>query len=481
MFIGLKRSLGFTLLRGILLMCMKSLLNPGGRFVPNGKQNRTCSALFMVCTALCLPLKSRSAEPSFGLQLIAEEFTAPIAVASLDADSGRLLVADQAGLIYLIDGDKPRRAFLDIRDRLSGFNQGMDERGIVGLTLHPKFADNGRFFVAYSAPLRDVAPADWNHTMRLSEFRVRPQHPEIVITGSERVILEIDQPGWNHNSGRLAFGPDGYLYWSTGDGSAPNDIGKGHAPQGNGQHLFTLLGKMLRLDIDQGSPYGIPEDNPFADGEQGYPEIYAFGLRNPWGFSFDRGGNHDLILSDVGQDNWEEINIIKKGGNYGWRVREGFGPFIPPVKRGKSLRDTPGLVFPTSSPDGKPFVDPVLVYRTSRRMGEHPGEYGVSITGGYVYRGKAITELYGQYIFADWSKSMAFGNGILLVAKPLPDGSQNGKWRAEPLPFKGSANGRVLGFIWSLGEDADGELYVMTNGANLVRGTRGKVYKLVPM
>ena len=246
--------------------------------------------------------KVRSAEPSYGLKLIAEGLTAPIALASLGEDSEPLLVADQAGLIHLVQSDLPPRTFLDLRPRMSGFNAGMDERGIVGLALHPEFKTNGRFFVAYSAPLRAVAPSDWNHTMRLSEFRVRVDRSTVLVPGSERVILEIDQPGWNHNSGRLAFGPDGYLYWSTGDGSAPNDIGKGHVAQGNAQSRHTLLGKMLRLDLDSGSPYGIPRDNPFADGVDGYPEIYAYGLRNPWGFSFDRGGNHDLILSDVGQD-----------------------------------------------------------------------------------------------------------------------------------------------------------------------------------
>jgi glucose/arabinose dehydrogenase len=441
-------------------------------------------SLFIAALSLTVSLWSfdaETAEPKFGLKLIAEGLTAPIALASLGDDAGKLLIGDQAGLIHLIEAGKSRKTFLDLRSQMSGFNPGMDERGIVGLALHPDFEANGRFYVTYSAPLRAVAPSDWNHTMRLSEFRVRVDSPTKVIPGSERVVLEIDQPGWNHNSGRLAFGPDGFLYWSTGDGSAPNDIGKGHVAQGNAQYRFTLLGKMLRLDVDSRSPYGIPRDNPYADGVEGYPEIYAFGLRNPWGFSFDRGGNHDLILSDVGQDHWEELNIIRNGGNYGWRVREGFEPFVPKVRRGRDPRANPELLFPESSPDGKPFVDPILVYKTSRRIGEHEGEYGVSITGGYVYRGSAIPELAGKYIFADWSKSMAFGNGILLVADPSVGSGVESRWVAQPLPFKGSPIGRVLGFVWSLGQDSEGELYVMTNGANLVSGTRGKLYKLVPM
>lgn len=434
------------------------------------------------CLAACLCLNiSNAGEPKFGLKLVGEGLTAPIALASLGDDASRMLIGDQAGLIHLIGEGQSRKTFLDLRPRMSGFNPGMDERGIVGLALHPDFKTNGKFYVAYSAPLRTVAPSDWNHTMRLSEFRVRVEASTDVIPSSERVVLEIDQPGWNHNSGRLAFGPDGFLYWSTGDGSAPNDIGKGHVPQGNAQFRYTLLGKMLRLDVDSRSPYGIPSDNPYADGVDGFPEIYAYGLRNPWGFSFDRGGNHDLILSDVGQDSWEELNIIRNGGNYGWRVREGFVPFVPKVKRGRDPRAAPGLLFPDSSPDGKPFVDPILVYKTSRRIGEHEGEFGVSITGGYVYRGTAIPELVGKYIFADWSKSMAFGNGILLSTDPSVGSGIGARWIAQPLPFKGSPNGRVQGFVWSLGEDSEGELYVMTNGANLVSGTRGKVYKLVPM
>ncbi len=434
---------------------------------------------FLVGLSTCLT-RGRAGEPAYGLKMIAEGLTAPIALASLDAHSGRLLVADQAGFVHLLSPGSAPQVILDLRPRMSGFNAGMDERGIVGMALHPDFESNGRLFLTYSAPLRPIAPQDWNHTMRLSEFRFRTDDLTAFIPGSERVLLEIDQPGWNHNSGRLAFGPDDYLYFSTGDGSAPNDIGKGHMPEGNAQHLFNLMGKMLRLDVDRGSPYGIPADNPFADGNGGYPEIYAFGLRNPWGFSFDRGGNHDLILADVGQDSWEELNLIRRGGNYGWRVREGYELFVPAVKRGKDPRKTPGIVFPTESPDGKPFVDPFLVYRTSRRMGERRGEYGVSITGGYVYRGRAIPELYGRYIFADWSKSMAFGNGILLVAQRGSREASFAHWTAEPLALKGAPTGRVAGFIWSLGEDRDGELYVMTNGANLVSGQRGKVYKLVP-
>ena len=292
------------------------------------------------------------------------------------------------------------------------------------------------------------------------------------------MILEIDEPDWNHNSGRLAVGPDGFLYLSVGDGGAYNDVGdvargRGHPPEGNGQKLDTLLGKVLRLDVDHGTPYGIPRDNPYADGKKGLPEIFAYGLRNPWGMSFDRGGKNDLILADVGQDRWEEINVIVNGGNYGWRLREGFDGFDP-----KNPRTAPTNAV-TVGPDGSPFVDPVLTYKTLRGRGTDSNAFGVTVTGGYVYRGKAIPSLAGKYVFADWSRSMAIPDGTMLVAT-IPTGNTAGaRWTTEPLALKEFPNGRIRSFIWALGEDADGELYVLANGMNSAFGTRGKVFKLV--
>jgi hypothetical protein len=189
--------------------------------------------------------------------------------------------------------------------------------------------------------------------------------------------------------------------------------------------------------------------------------------------SFDRGGKHDLIVADVGQDRWEEINVIVNGGNYGWRLREGFDGFDPK----NPLRAPTNAV--TVGADGKPFVDPVFVYKTLRGRGTAPDSYGVTITGGYVYRGKALPALVGKYIFADWSRSMALPDGTLLVATLPSPGSDPARWKVEPLPLKDFPNGRIKAFVWALGEDEDGELYVLTNGANLVTGTRGKVFKLV--
>ncbi len=418
--------------------------------------------------------------PVARLQLIAEGFSAPSVLVSIPDGSGRLLLADQAGVIYLLDRDGKRaeQPFLDLRDKLSTVGKGMEERGLLGLALHPQFKSNRKFYVVYSAPLRDGAPEQWDHTERLSEFKTTGDFSRAE-PASERVVLEIDEPDWNHNSGRIAFGPDGFLYWSVGDGGAPNDVGdpargRGHPPEGFAQNLQTLLGKVLRLDVDGGTPYAIPRDNPFADGKKGRPEIFAYGLRNPWGMSFDRGSKHDLILADVGQDRWEEINIIVNGGNYGWRLREGFDGFDPDAPRSAPANPA------TAGADGKPFVDPVYVYQTLRGRGTVPDAFGVTITGGYVYRGRAIPALTGKYIFADWSRNMGFGDGTLLVATiPAADSGEK-RWTAQPLAVEGFPDGRVKAFIWALGEDESGELYVLTNGANMIHGERGKVFKLVP-
>ena len=422
-----------------------------------------------------------NAASNIGLKLIAEGLNAPIVLVSIPDRSGRLLVADQAGVIYLLDRDGRRseRPFLDLRGKMVALGKGMEERGLLGLALHPQFKSNHKFYVVYSAPLRTSAPPKWDHAERLSEFKTSGADSSSADPASERIVLEIDEPDWNHNSGRLAFGPDGYLYWTVGDGGAPNDVGepargRGHPPEGNGQKLDTLLGKVLRLDVDHGTPYGIPKDNPYADGKKGLPEIFAYGLRNPWGISFDRGGKQDLIVVDVGQDRWEEINVIVNGGNYGWRLREGFEGFDP-----KDPLHAPTNAA-TVGADGKPFVDPVFAYKTLRGRGTDPQSYGVTITGGYVYRGKAIPSLVGKYIFADWSRSMAIPDGTLLVATIPPPGSGTARWTVQPLALKEFPNGRIKSFIWALGEDDEGELYVLANGINSVVNTRGKVFKLVP-
>ena len=440
------------------------------------------TAALLALTAIRLTAGAEADTGStIGLKLIAEGLSAPMALAAIPDGSGRLLVAEQSGVITLIerDGKKAEQPFLDLRPRMVAINKGMEERGLLGLALHPQFKSNHKFYVVYSAPLRTNAPPKWDHAERLSEFKTAGADFSAADPASERVILEIDEPDWNHNSGRIAFGPDGFLYLSVGDGGAASDVGevargRGHPPEGIGQKLDTLLGKVLRLNVDRGSPYGIPRDNPYADGKKGLPEIFAYGLRNPWGMSFDRGGKHDLILADVGQDRWEEINVIVNGGNYGWRLREGFDGFDP-----KNPRSAPTNAV-TAGADGKPFVDPVIAYKTLRGRGTESNAFGVTVTGGYVYRGKAIPSLVGRYVFADWSRSMAIPDGTLLVATIPPGDAAGARWSVEPLGVKDFPNGRIKSYIWALGEDADGELYVLANGVNSAFGTRGKVFKLVP-
>lgn len=413
---------------------------------------------------------------SVALQQIAEGFTSPLTVRSLDDGSGRMLIADQVGTIHVLnkDGKLSEQLFLDLRSKMAKLNQGFDERGLLGLALHPRFKANRKLYIYYSAPLSSTAPTNWNHTSHVSEFTVMADDIARADVASERVLLKIDEPQMNHNGGRILFGPDGYLYIGTGDGGGANDNELGHGAQGNGQDTTTLLGKILRIDVDKGSPYGIPSDNPFADGKQGRPEIYSYGWRNPWGISFDRGGTREFFAADVGQNLYEELNIVIKGGNYGWRVREAHVAFDP-----RKPNDPPADS-PKTDSLGKPFIEPILWYKHPARNKIDPTKLeGISITGGYVYRGTAIKSLQGKYVFADWSRSWALPDGVFFTATREGKGS-DAKWNLESLPVA-TANGAKLGaYIVSFGEDDQGELYVMTNGRNSLTGKTGKVFKMVP-
>lgn len=429
------------------------------------------AALAALAMALTPIADAADKKPAAELKLVAGGFVSPSVVVSLDDGSGRLLIADQVGTIHVLgkDGKLAGDLFLDLRERLAKLNKGFDERGLLGLALHPQFKENRKLYVYYSAPLGQDGPQGWNHTSHLSEFKARENNYAQADPSSERVILKIDQPQFNHNGGRIAFGPDGYLYIGMGDGGQGNDVGLGHAPQGNGQDMTTLLGKMLRIDVNSGNPYSVPKDNPFVSGA-GRPEIFALGLRNPWGISFDRGGKHELFAVDVGQDRFEEINIIVKGGNYGWRIREGFGCFDPksPIK--------PPEDCPKVGANGEPLLDPVLAYKNFKGHRRDPDAIGISITGGYVYRGKALPQLAGRYVFADWSRNFALPDGVMFVASRPASGS--GPWTLEPLSLTSHPDGSIKAFIVALGEDSDGELYIMTNATNGLVGDSGKVYKL---
>ena len=403
-------------------------------------------------------------QPQVGLELVAEGFTSPIALASPRDGTGRLFIADQVGLIWVLSagGQRSEEPFLDLRDRMIDLNLSYDERGLLGLAVHPDFSDNGRFFVYYSAPLRSEAPSGWDHTSHLSEFMVSESDADQADPGSERIVLQVDQPQSNHNGGQIAFGPDGYLYVPLGDGGGANDTGPGHPPQGNGQDRRTLLGSILRLDVDAARPYGVPEDNPFA-GEEGREEIYAYGFRNPFRISFDAGGEHGLFAGDVGQNLWEEVDIVSRGANYGWHIREGLHCFDP------EQPDEPPNQCTDTGPHGEPLVDPIMEYGHSQ---------GISVIGGYVYRGSALPQLEGHYIFGDWSTSFANGNGKIFDG--VPPSQADGSWEYQPFTIATSDDGQVNDFVLSFGEDAEGELYVLTTGWPGPVRDRGKVYRLVP-
>jgi len=383
--------------------------------------------------------------------------------------TGRLFVVDQIGLVSIIDagGQLLSEPFLDVRDRMVELKESFDERGLLGFAFHPRYEENGHFFVYYSGPLREEAPVDWDHTSYISEFMVSPDNPNKADSASERVILQVNQPQFNHDGGQLVFGPDGYLYISLGDGGSANDVDVGHPPLGNGQDTSTLLGSILRIDVDGGDPYAIPADNPFV-GRDGRDEIFAYGFRNPFRMSFDAGGDHDLFVGDVGQNLWEEVDIAVRGGNYGWNTREGFHCFDP------GSPDDPPADCPNRGASGETFVEPIVEYAHP----DLPGGIGLSVIGGYVYRGTALPQFEGRYIFGDWGARFDQGDGVLLVA--TPPGEQGDQWPIEEVEIVTNPSGRLDAFLQGFGQDAPHELYILTSQILGPTGETGKVYRLVP-
>lgn len=419
------------------------------------------------------------------------QFSSPTAVTHAGDGSGRLFIADQRGKIYILaDGAILPHPFLDIGDRLVTERAGFDERGLLGLAFHPDFGTpgqqgTGRFYIYYSAPSPDApgtATDPIDHQSVIAEFQVSATDSNLADSTTERILLTFNQPQFNHNAGQLAFGPDdGMLYISTGDGGSSNDNNAGHTggdssqPSGvlgNAQDRTKLLGKVLRIDpLDDNGPgaeYGIPADNPFVGAGGGIrEEIFAYGLRNPWRFSFDAGtgGTHRLFLADVGQGSFEEINLITAGGNYGWRRFEGAEDFD------------------ATTPSSGPYVDPIASYSRAGRSGDTGlPEIGISVTGGYVYRGSAIPELQGKYIFGDWSTSFSTPNGTLLGLEETSPG-------AFELSVLEVAGGNPIGrFIPAFGVDEAGEIYVATTTSLAPSAPdpetgdpAGQLFKIVPL
>ena len=313
------------------------------------------------------------------------------------------------------DGELDSSPFLDIRNLVIDRHPDFDERGLLGLAFHPDFKTNGKFYVAYSAKLDfqgDLGQMLWySHSNVVAEYTVLKDNPDKADPNSGRVVMTTPWPQFNHNGHWIGFGPDGMLYISQGDGGYANDWGIGHNPQiGNGQDMTSRLGKMLRVDVSS-LPYSIPADNPKMS--EDVPEIFAAGMRNPWRCSFDMGGDNELFCGDVQQNSFEEIDIVTNGANYGWRTMEATHCFDF-----NNPNDHPA----TCDKDG--LTLPILEYKNCSAQPD--GCKGISITGGYVYRGgQAAWD--GKYIFGDWSKSFGAMDGQIFFGTKGGDG----KWSMD--------------------------------------------------
>lgn len=377
------------------------------------------------------------AGPIFKLEQVANQLTSPVVMTNAHDGSGRHFVVEQPGRIQILkEGKIQEKPFLDLTSVVVPLNNAYSEMGLLGLAFHPDFKTNGRFFVYYTAPTNQ---AGVSNRAVLAEYTTSSSSPDEA-DPKGKVLLEVDQPESNHNGGNLAFGPDGFLYLGLGDGGGGGDQ---HGPIGNAQNPEQLLGSIIRIDVDKpsadGLPYSIPEDNPFV-GKPGRDEIYANGLRNPWRFSFDRETGK-LFCGDVGQNKYEEVDIIEKGKNYGWRPMEGLHVYDEALKN--RLNGT--------------YTPPITEYEHS---------VGNSVTGGFVYRGKQFPALTGKYIFADWSGRMFYLE-------------QNGNdWVQKDCVFEGQDDNKLDLNINSFGEDENGELYVVAQRQTGANSPSGVLYKV---
>jgi glucose/arabinose dehydrogenase len=340
----------------------------------------------------------------YSWQVVVNGLDTPTGLVNAGDGTGRLFIVEQGGLIrILIDGNILSTPFLDLTTKVSCCG----EQGLLGLAFHPKYTENGYFYVDYTEKVNNQL-----FTV-VSRYTVSGNDPNQADPGSEMRILHIEQPFQNHNGGELKFGPDGYLYIAMGDGGSFGD------PNGNGQSLQTLLGKILRIDVDSSEPYAVPPGNPYVNGG-GMWEIWLVGLRNPWKFSFD-SLTGDMYIGDVGQDAWEEISYLPAGNpggeNLGWNYFEGTHPYR-----------------------GSPPLDAVFIIPVA----EYGHDVGISVTGGYVYRGKELPTWQGVYLYGDFNSGRVWG---LLK---LPDGT----WQ-NALMFETGA------LISSFGVDENGEIYLV--------------------
>jgi glucose/arabinose dehydrogenase len=441
-----------------------------------------CTAALSGCTIEAASESSREQGPTVALEPVVEGLTFPTGMAFLP--NGDRLVADRFGVVMRhADDGLVEQPFLDLRDQIDLDPEG--EKGLVGMTLHPEFADNHKFYIRYSAPRRDWMDEDLSHTAVLSEFEATADLTGVV-PDSERIVLEIPEPGAQHNAGDLAFGPEGYLYASLGDGQR-SDLDKksdrgdtfwwyeqGTAAQNTEDNL---LGGILRIDPDDPSgdrEYGIPSDNPLV-GERGREEYYAWGLRNPFRISFD---GEDLYVGDVGEHTRESVYLVESGDNCGWPILEG-SSCSPPAPLGQSLADNPLNVFnprtwqtqvnrispykvcPTPDDSTREFRNPIVEYLRSGSR---------AVTGGFVYRGDRIPELQGQYVFGDFIPPAP-----LFITRRPDDGSR--PWPLREVVVDGTDSGRVSDLLISFARDPDGEVYVLSSQGG---EGGGRVRRLAP-
>ena len=396
---------------------------------------RLCIGIAALLVGLALSIPACTSGAELVLEPVASGLHIPVDLQSLPGDP-RLFVVEKVGTIRIIeDGRVLPEPFLDIHDQVSRSN----EQGLLGLAFHPDYAHNGLLFVNYT---------DRNGDTRVVRYHVAPGGRH-VDPASRTVILGVDQPYVNHNGGQVIFGPDGMLYIPLGDG------GSGGDPHGNGQNLGTLLGKLLRIDVDRRTPYAIPKDNPFVAIPGARPEIWAYGLRNPWRSSFDKLTG-DLYIGDVGESCWEEVNYAPAsdpgGRNYGWRKMEGnhcFNAFD------FSSCDPPGEICA-----GTPLCNDASI---TRPIVEFSHGVGCSVTGGYVYRGCRMTNWQGTYLYGDFCAG--FVKGFKVVGGVA---TQDVDLSAQLDP-----GGSLGASLSSFGQDAQGELYIASIST-------GSVLKIVP-